>query len=449
MGLNTFSTALSGLDSSSMGLNVVGNNLANLNTIGFKESNVSFSEVLGQQFSTPGGNESHVGLGSQVQSVREEFSQGGIQTSDNPLDVAIQGQGLLVLSDNGSRAYTRSGNMHLDSTGNLVSASGANVQGYKFNPVTGTIDRSLGIQNIRIPNDLVSPTPTTRFELGMNLDAQAPTGTKFSTTVQLFDSQGTPHLATLSMQKDITTGAAPVTRWRFDLTIPANQVAGASPTDTTSLSLLTGLTATASPAAGALVFDGTGKLTSAYLGADPSTNPALANLTLPPGSVTLPKLGSGATLSPMTFKLISDSGTPDVTGFASTSEVSASDQNGAASGTMSNLSILSDGTLSAVFNNGKTVSIAQLVLAQFSNFQGLTSEGGGLYAESAASGEARLGAPSDGGQGKLIGGALELSNVDLATELTKIITFQRGYQANAKMITTADQILQDTLNIKQ
>jgi len=225
MGLNTFSTALSGLDSSTMGLNVVGNNLSNLNTVGFKESDISFSEVLGQQFSTPGGNMNSIGMGSQVQAVRAQFSQGGVQTSNNPLDVAIQGSGMLVLNDNGTRLYTRAGNMHLDSKGNLVSGGGANVQGFQIDPTTGLINKSGGVSGIVVPNNLVSPMATTQFDLGMNLDASAATGSTFSTTVQIFDSNGTSHNATLSMVKDITGGATPVTRWRFDLTIPANEVA--------------------------------------------------------------------------------------------------------------------------------------------------------------------------------------------------------------------------------
>jgi flagellar hook protein FlgE len=445
MGLNTFSTALSGLNSSTTGLNVVGNNLANLNTVGFKESDISFSEVLGQQFSTPGGNMNSIGMGSQVQAVRAQFSQGGVQTSNNPLDVAIQGSGMLVLNDNGTRLYTRAGNMHLDSNGNLVSGGGANVEGYQLDPTTGLINKSGGVSDIVVPNNLVSPTATTQFDLGMNLDAAAATGSTFSTTVQIFDSNGTSHNATLSMVKDITGGATPVTRWRFDLTIPANEVAGALPTAPGQLSLLTGAAATASPAAGALVFNGSGVLTSAYLGADPAVNPPLANLTVPAG----PVLGNGGTLSPMTWGLVSASGTPNVSGFASTSAVTSSNQNGSVAGTLSSLSIQSNGTLSAVFNNGRTVDIAQLVLAQFSDFNGLTPQGNGLFTESSASGTARIGAPEDAGQGKLMSGSLELSNVDLATELTKIITFQRGYQANAKLITTADQIMQETLNIKQ
>jgi len=386
-----------------------------------------------------------IGMGSQVQAVRAQFSQGGVQTSNNPLDVAIQGSGMLVLNDNGTRLYTRAGNMHLDSNGNLVSGGGANVEGYQLDPTTGLINKSGGVSDIVVPNNLVSPTATTQFDLGMNLDASAATGSTFSTTVQVFDSNGTAHNATLSMVKDITGGATPVTRWRFDLTIPANEVAGALPTAPGQLSLLTGAAATASPAAGALVFNGSGVLTSAYLGADPAVNPPLANLTVPAG----PALGNGGTLSPITWNLVSASGTPNVSGFASTSAVTSSSQNGSVAGTLSSLSIQSNGTLSAVFNNGRTVDIAQLVLAQFSDFNGLTPQGNGLFTESSASGTARIGAPEDAGQGKLMSGSLELSNVDLATELTKIITFQRGYQANAKLITTADQIMQETLNIKQ
>jgi flagellar hook protein FlgE len=447
MGLNTFSTALSGMNSSTMGLNVVGNNLANLNTVGFKGSDISFSEVLGQQFNTPGGNVNHLGLGSQVQAIRALFSQGGVETSNNPLDVAIQGQGMLVVDDNGTRKYTRAGTMHLDSDGNLVSGGGLNIQGYTRDPTTGAIDRSLGIQNIQVPNTLVAPTPTTQFEIGMNLDGRQPTGSQFSTSVQLFDSFGSSHVANLSFQKEVSGTTTPVTRWRFDLTIPANQLAGANPADTTSVSLLTGSTATSSPSAGALVFDGAGNMTSAYIGADPATNPPLGNLALPTSSV--PALANGGTLSPMTWNLLSSTGAANVSGYASGNEVTTSSQDGSMAGTMSSLSILSDGMLSAVFNNGKTVNVGQLVLAQFRNVDGLTAQGGGLFTESSNSGPARLGAPEDDGQGRLMSGALELSNVDLATELTKIITYQRGYQASARMITTADQILQETLNIRQ
>jgi len=432
MGMNTFATGLSGLNTNGQGLNVVGNNLANLNTVGFKSSNISFSEVIGR-------------LGAQVSGIHNTFGQGGVQTSSNPLDVAIQGRGFLLQSNNGNRFYTRAGSLHLDGNGFLVGENNFNIQGYMRNPQTGLVDQNLGIGNIQAPTGLMPPVATTEFELGMNLDANAATGTKFSATVQLYDSQGKAHMATLSMQKDVS-GAPPVSRWRYDLTIPENEVAGASPTSTARFSLLTGAVAVTPPAAGALVFDNAGALISSYVGPDPSTLPALADLGVPPSGVTLPTLANGAALSPITWKLAGGTAA-GITGFASPSEMSIVNQNGYAPGSMSSISVQPDGMLSAAFSNGLTMNVGQIVLAQFANLEGLRAEGGGLYTENATSGVSRVGVPGESSLGTLLGGALEQSNVDMASELTKIITFQRGYQANAKTITVTDQIMQETLNL--
>jgi flagellar hook protein FlgE len=433
MGMNTFATGLAGLSANGQGLNVVGNNLANLNTVGFKSSNISFSEVLGR-------------LGTQVSGIRNTFGQGGVQTSSNPLDVAIQGRGFLVQSDGGNRFYTRNGSLHLDSDGFLVGENNFNIQGYMRNPQTGLIDQNLGIGNIQVPTGLMAPVPTTEFQLGMNLDAAAPTGTRFSASVQLYDSQGTAHMATLSLEKNVT-GTPPVTQWLYDLTIPENEVSGANPLSTAKFSLLTGAVATATPSAGALVFDNAGTLISSYVGTAPATLPALADLGVPPTGVTIPTLANGAQLSPITWKLAANSTTTGITGFSSPSEMSIVNQNGSAPGSMSNMSVMPDGTLSAAFSNGLTMNVGQIVLAQFSNLEGLKSEGGGLYTENTVSGISRLGVPGDSSLGTLLGGALEQSNVDMAAELTKIITVQRGYPANAKIITVTDQIMQETLNL--
>jgi flagellar hook protein FlgE len=451
MSLTTFSTGLSGLNTATQALNVVGNNLANLNTVGYKSSDISFSDVLGQQFSTPGtaasGNTASIGEGAQVSAVREDFSQGSITTTSNPLDVAIQGSSFLVVDSAQGQFYTRAGNLQLDTNGNLVSQSGANVQGYSLNAATGQIDTST-LGSINIPSNLANPIATSSFDIGMNLDATAATGTQFQTSIQVFDSLGKPLTATLTMQKDVTAGASPTALWHFDITIPNNGVAGVAPTDTQNFSLLTGAIATIPPAAGALVFDGSGNLASAVVGAG---TPALANLTIPGTGVTLPQMADGGSLAPgLTWKLMaSPTSAPDVTGFASPSAVSASNQNGAAAGTVSSLSIQSDGTIAAVFSNGSTINVGQLALAQFSNVNGLIQQGGSLFGASPASGAGSIGVPGQGGRGTLTGGALEQSNVDLATELTKIITFQRGYQANAKIITVTDQIMQDTIAMKQ
>jgi flagellar hook protein FlgE len=455
MSLTTFSTGLSGLYTASEALNVVGNNLANLNTAGYKSSNISFSDVLGEQFSTPGtaasGNTASIGLGAQVSSVRANFNQGSLQTTNNPLDVAIQGSGFLVVNNAQGQFYTRAGNLQLDANGNLVNQGGANVQGYLQNPTTGQIDTT-ALQSIKIPSGLNNPVATSDFNAGMNLDASAAKGTEFTTSIQLYDTLGKPHTATVTLAKDVSGGATPTALWRFDITIPNNEVAGVAATDTKQYSLITGKVATTPPAAGALAFDGTGKLTSAYLGADPTTLPALANITLPPTGGTLPQLTDGGSFSAsgITWTLLDPTnGTPNITGFGSASEVSASSQNGAAAGSLNSLSIQSDGTISAVFSNGTTTNVGQIALARFSNVGGLVDQGSGLYGSSVCSGTAFIGAAGQGGRGTLNGGSLEQSNVDLATELTKIITFQRGYQASAKIITATDQIMQDTINMKQ
>jgi flagellar hook protein FlgE len=161
-------------------------------------------------------------------------------------------------------------------------------------------------------------------------------------------------------------------------------------------------------------------------------------------------MANGATLNPsFTWKLLADPITATISGFASPSEVTASVQNGAAAGTLTNLAIGPDGTISAIFNNGKTSEIAQIVLANFTNLDGLIPSGGGLYTEALASGVPIFGIPGEGGRGALVSSTLEQSNVDLAAELTKIITYQRGYQANARMVTVTDQIMQETMNIRQ
>jgi flagellar hook protein FlgE len=454
MGLTTFSAALSGLSTNSQGLNVVGNNLANLNTVGFKASNISFTDVLGQTFSTAGTPESgrtmQIGLGAQVGSVRQSMTQGSIQTTNNPLDVAIQGKGFLVAKNSDGQFYTRAGNMHLDANGFLVTDNGSQIQGYTRNATTGAIDTNLGMSSIQLPSGIDNPVATSQFELAMNLDANAADKTQFSTPIQVYDSLGKAHTATLTLQKEITTGATPTTRWHFDVTIPNNEIAGVAASDTSQYSLITGGVVTGAPAAGALVFDNSGKLVSAYTGADPATPPPLADLTIPPTGVTMPAMAGGGTLSSsVSWKLLGDGSSPDITGFASTSAVTASTQNGAASGTLSNVFIGTDGTINAIFSNGKTSQVAQLALAQFSNVDGLVSQGGGFYAETLASGSAFFGAPGEGGRGQTLGGSLEQSNVDMATELTKIITFQRGYQANARMITVTDQLMQETMNLRQ
>ena len=451
MDLDTLTVGLSGLNANSAGLDLIGNNLANLNTVGYKESQISFSDVLGQTFSTGSSQGVDLGMGVQVSGTQTDFSQGSIQSTGNPLDVAIQGNGFLVENSNGGTAYTRDGQLQLDQNNNLVSESGANVQGYTTNPTTGQIDPNLGLQNIQIPASTPA-TVTSQIQATMNLDAGSPAGTQFSTSFQIYDSLGTAHPATLTLQSAGTAGTPPTTTWNYDLTIPKSDIAGSTSSTTGNYSLVTGATALASPNSGGLVFNSNGTMTSAYIGATaPTTLPALGNLKFPPTGTTMPSLADGATLSPnITLNLVSGTNNaPLVTGSNSASAVTASSQNGAAAGTMSSVAVNADGTIAATYTNGQTVDVAQIAVAQFPDVEGLTSQGGGLYSSSVLSGAATIGAPGAAGAGNLVGGALEQSNVDLASELTQIITYQRGYEANAKTISTTDQLLMDALNLIQ
>jgi flagellar hook protein FlgE len=205
MGLNTFSAALSGLSMNSMGLNVVGNNLANLNTIGFKSGNISFTDVLGQTFSTGGtaqsGAISSIGSGAQVGSIRQAMTQGTFMTTNNPLDVAINGKGFFVVRNNNGQFYTRAGNLRMDANGYLVSDAGAEIQGYMRNPVTGLVDRNLGMSSLKIPSGIDNPIATSQFQLAMNLDGNAADGATFSTPIKIVDSLGKEHVATLTLEK--------------------------------------------------------------------------------------------------------------------------------------------------------------------------------------------------------------------------------------------------------
>ena len=449
MGFNTFSMALSGLSTNTQGLNVVGNNVANINTVGYKMSNITFTDVLGASVAGAGtASGGNVGMGARVGSVAAAFTQGGLETTNRPTDVAIQGSGFFAVSDGTARLYTRAGNFQVDGDGNLMTSTGHFIQGYGKDPVTGIIDTAGGLSNVKIPKTTGNSNPTSNFELTFNLDNAAAVGTGFSTTVQIYDSVGQVHLASVDFVKDAVT--ATETSWKFDITIPHKKFTGVAQTSTDKFSLITGAIAAASPAAGTLVFDSNGKLKSVYTGATPATLPPVANLKLPPAGVTIPAFSNSATLSAsgVNWKLIPDTGDYNATGLAAPSILTFSNQDGVPPGEMNSLTIQADGTIAGIFTNGSTVEVAKIAIAMFSNENGLISRGSGLFAETPASGSSLVGTPGDGGRGQLFGGALELSNVDLATEFTKMITFQRGYQANARMMTLTDQILQETVNLR-
>jgi flagellar hook protein FlgE len=421
----SFSTSLSGLNANEQKLNVIGNNLANINTIGFKSSTVDFSDLVSQSVGGSSANPMQIGLGVTTGSISPNFSQGGIENTGVPTNVAIQGNGFFVIGSADSRSYTRAGDFSFDANGTLVTSDGKPVQGFTAaDPITGAIITTGQPTNIVVPPGVLrAPTATTQFGTVSNLNGGAAKDDTFTASTQIYDALGTAHVATITYTN---TGPG---AWSYDITVPATDLQGGKPGDPPT-SLLA--------KAGSVAFDAAGKLKDVD-GSGKVQDVAIAG----------PKWADGATSTPLTWALVDPSGNPTLYGYNAPSATSSVTQNGAAAGSVSGVSIDSSGEIVAALGAGQTVVVGQLALANFNNPQGLVKLGSNAFGESASAGLANVGVAGTGGRGSLIGSSLEQSNVDMAQEFTQMILAQRGYQANSKSITTADQILVDTLNLKQ
>jgi flagellar hook protein FlgE len=415
----SFSTSLSGLSAQQQKLDVIGNNLANLNTVGFKASTVEFSDLVSQSVGSTSANPAQVGLGVTTGSISPNFGQGGIQNTGVATNVAIQGSGFFVVGDPTERAYTRAGNFSFDANGLLVTPDGKPVQGFStVDPVTGAIISTGQPSNISVPPGILrAPVATTSFGTTSNLNSNAVVGETFTASPQIYDALGKSHIATITY-----TNTAPGA-WTYKIEVPGAEVTG-------------GPAGPMSIATGTLTFGANGHLT----------------LPIADVVVTSPAWKNGAAPTNFTWDLIDSTVIPPVaslTGYASPSATSSLTANGSGAGTIDSISIDSAGQILATFGAGKTVTVGQLAMANFNNPQGLVKRGSNSYGESAAAGIANVGVAGTGGRGTLIGNSLEQSNVDMAQEFTQMILAQRGYQANSKGISTADELLQTTINLKQ
>jgi flagellar hook protein FlgE len=407
--LRALSTGVTGLRANQAALDVIGNNVANINTTGFKGSRTEFADLLSQTLTgeqaptanTGGRDATQIGLGVALGGVRTLFSQGTIQSTDHQTDLAIQGEGLFVLANGADTLYTRAGAFTLDANGTLVDS----VTGFKVQGAGGDI--------VIAPGSTLAGTATTTATFGGNLDASQPDGTTHVMTFSVNDSLGAPHTITLTFTKNFAAAAG---RWDWAATESDANISG-----------LTGAT-------GQLVFNTTGGIAS---GAAPTlgvTYAATAGAASPQNVVL--DFGSATNTAPMT-------------GFAGASTGALTAQDGYASGSLSSFSIAADGSVVASYTNGRTQTIDQIQLAHFANPAGLIREGQNLFRVSQNSGPAQVGTPGTGGRGTLIAGALEGSNVDLAREFTELITHQRGFEASARIIRAGDEVLQTVVNIKQ
>ena len=412
----SFSTALSALGAHSTAVDVVGNNLANLNTPGFKTNVVSFYDLVTQSLGA-GLGETQVGFGVARPVTLRQFSQGAIQASTGPLDAAIQGDGFLVIKSKANQTlYTRGGNLLVDKSGNLLTATGDKVQGWS-DTGGGVVSTNGPIGDIVVPVGSLKPATVTRnFSFDLNLNAAATAGPPpdtFSTTIEVFDSLGASHYVTATYTKN-----AAANQWDYALTVPAADTA--TPT---------------APVTGTLTFDSDGKL----------TDPPAAG---PMPSITIAGLVSGAADMTLDWQLYNGA-TPRLTQYAQTSAVSANAQDGSPAAQLIRVGLADGGQIVAQYSNGQQIMVGQVAMASIRNPESLISVGNNAYQLSARSALPAVGLPNTGGRGTILGGAVENSTVDIAREFTNLIVLQRGYQANARVVTTADELSQETINLKR
>ncbi len=415
--------AVSGIQANQIYLDVVGSNVANSNTTGYKSQSAQFTDLLAEQIAgasapispnqSAGVNAIAVGSGVRIGAVTENLSQGALQQTNVPTDVAIQGTGYLVASQYGQTLFTRDGNLTLDGNGNLATQGGGLIQGWQAN-AQGVVNTNAPTGSVNIPSgSTMAANPTTAFTVSGNLPAWKGSGTAtpISTTLNAYDSLG---------------DAVPVTMTYTPVSGTANQwtVQG-------SVTSPTGVVSTLWATAPTITFDPTSGQISSVTGATTNAN---GSLSLPVGSMPAGYAFPAGDTWKFNFAAPGTSGA--VTQYSGQQTIALSGQDGYSSGTLASYSIGSDGVITGAFSNGQTLAIGQLAMATFANPSGLADQGNLMYGQSANSGAPLIGTPSTGGRGTLVGGALEGSNVDLSTQLTDLIVAQEAYQANSKVVST-------------
>lgn len=420
--LTSLFTGISGMKSNGTALSVIGDNISNLNTLGFKSSRVTFADVMSQTLSS-GTSSSQIGRGVVLSDVSPIFSQGFFETTGNALDLAIDGDGFFIVKDASGKYYSRVGQFTIDKNGFLVNSDGLRVQGYNYTPA-GQLSGVLGDIDVSQFNN--STLPTSIVNLSANLDSRLspiaggfnladPLNTSnFSNVITVYDSLGNTRSITLYFTK--TAGNT----WDWNAVVSASD--SASGVDEVQ-------------ASGTMTFDSTG---------------ALVNLTSSTGTASGTStdetfnFGGGATANqPIQINFQS------FTQFAAESATLFQNQNGFPAGALKSVSVSQDGTISGIYTNGEIKPIAQVALAKFVAPTQLTKLGRNLYSESFDSGFATIGTPGKGGLGRVLSNSLELSNVDMAEEFVRMISAQRGFQANSRIITTSDELLQEMINLKR
>jgi flagellar hook protein FlgE len=413
--LTSLFSAVSGLNSYGNAMSVIGNNIANVGTVGFKSSRASFADLVSASLGG-GSSTGQVGLGVFLNDVQTSFTQGSLSTTGNTLDLAIDGTGFFELRDNsGAVSYSRAGNFEVNNIGEIVDPSGRFLQGYQAS-ATGVILGTVG--NITLSSATIAPQATTTAAVEANLDSTATvpaaafdvtdaTTYNFSNGITIYDSLGSQHQLRLYYAKLAPAAGPPV--------IAAN-----------SWSLYSQVDGGAATAQTDLVFNSSGVLTGG-------------------GAQTFSLPITGGATTPQSVDLDFSA----MTQFGAASNLTNQIQDGFTSGSFKGLSIDSGGQVVAQFTNGQTRTLAQIVLSRFTNPNGLARSGESAFAETVDSGAPLAGAPTNNGLGRILSQSIEQSNVDLGKEFVDMIITQRAFQANSRAITTSDEMLQELVNLKR
>jgi len=408
-------------------MDVIGNNIANANSTAFKRSRAAFNEVLGQQMvgvgSTAGGsgiNPAFVGLGTSVGSIDKDWGQGGLEYTSVETDLALEGDGYFMVERNGRNLLTRAGNFTFNSDGEFMTANGLNVQGFRVDG-EGEVDMSQ-LADIEIDYSAQSNARYTReVSVGGNLSAEAPEGTIETISQVVHDEQGNPHNLIIELEKDNSAE----NRWDYTVRYGGDEFAADPPfSDGTGL-----------PVTGEITFGTDGRVEKVD-GADVSDIDLVWN-------EDFVDLDDGG--DPRTFSLDLD----QLSQFGGSTTVTVDGQDGYTSGQLEGFTVDPDGMMKLNFSNGQQEPIFQIAISSVNNPNGLEQLGENFYGVTGASGEAIVGRAGREVQTSVVPGALEQSNVDLAVEFTDMIVAQRGYQASARVITTSDELLQETLQLKR
>lgn len=423
--LSSFNIGVSGLHAAGSSMSVIGDNIANSGTFGFKGSRAEFQDMLAKSLKGIDGGD-QIGSGTKLAHITPKFTQGNISRTESITDLAMNGNGFFTVESPGGRGFTRDGSFHFDKEGHLINGDGYKVLGFQANE-SGDITQKMG--SIKLGNTTIPATATNELKISMNLDSrekakqfnpQDPVETSnFNTSFSVYDNVGTQRLVTVYFNK-ATDG-----QWDYHAMVDGKDAAGGTPGVPVEMGT------------GKLVFNAKGELQEEQV----SLNSFNFNNGAAPGQEI--KFNFGESIAE------GGSGKDASTQYGSESSVARHTQNGASAATLSSLSFNDKGILTAAYDNGETKDIAQVAVAKFENNEGLFKMGKNLFKETKKSGQGALGRPGQDGRGEVLAKSIELSNVDIADEFINLMNAQRNFQANTRTITTSDQMLQEVLNIKR